>query len=269
MIATLARVAKIVTRQQAATIARTALKVFREQTREITRRGEEIGRLRRQFGIRAMEEITVPGGGREFLDALAEFAAAHKLNLTGELVPPIQSTIGQGYSRTALTLGLDPVDTQFNQGIAAKARAVAEQIVDINGRTRDRTEELLKQYMSEGLHPSEIAARLTADMDAYNKTRALCIGRTEANRAWTQGSIQAIKELGTCTHISVIGCESREPERWDQPSYQEYMYRGESTCNAEDVPIADAENLVFHPNHSATIVPSVFLEDASETRAES
>ena len=52
------------------------------------------------------------------------------------------------------------------------------------------------------------------------------------------------------THVSVIGCEAREP---GSP-----QYRGESTCNIQDVPINDADKLEFHPNHTGTIVPSRF-----------
>ena len=49
-----------------------------------------------------------------------------------------------------------------------------------------------------------------------------------------------------------IGCEAREA---GSPTY-----RGESTCNIEDVPVSDADKLRFHPNHTGTMVPSKFRE---------
>jgi hypothetical protein len=263
MITILARVSRLVQRQQGAAITRTAFKLFKDQIRAITERAVERIRIRRQLGIRsakASELVLAPGDAQEWISVAREFAAEQQIVFVVELAPQIQSTMAQGYSRTAITLGLDPVDTQFNAGLAARARGVAAQIVDIDERTRDRVEVLLGRYIEEGIHPSEVPARLTADMDAFNKARSLTIGRTESNRAWTQGSVQALKELGTCTAVDVIGCESRELERWDQPSYQQFMYQGESTCNIEGVPMHDADKLNFHPNHTGTIVPSAFLE---------
>jgi hypothetical protein len=147
-----------------------------------------------------------------------------------------------------------------NTGLFTRARHIAERIVDINETTRARTETFIKRNLEIGLHPTALAEKLASEMDAFNKTRALTIARTESNRAWTQGTVEAMKEVGTVTHMSIIGCTSREEDRWDSASYQQFMYRGESTCNAQDVPIGDMDGLNFHPNHGGTPVPSRFME---------
>ena len=106
------------------------------------------------------------------------------------------------------------------------------------------------------LAPASCANKRNRPLDealpAFNASRINTIARTETNNAWTRGSVASFQESTTLSHVSVIGCEAREP---NSP-----QYRGESTCNVQDVPVEDAGLLDFHPNHTGTIVPSRFRE---------
>ena len=213
-------------------------------------------------------EISIVADEALWHQAIQEVFAEAKLDISTELVPPIQSVMAQAYSRTSLLLGLANT-TEANQEIASLARTVASRITNISDTTRALFNREINQAMKDGLTVTESAARLRHVMPDIIEWRVNMIARTELNSAWTKGSIESMRQSNQLTHVSVIGCESREEDRWRQPSYQRFMYHGESTCNIEDVPVTDADSLQFHPNHTGTIVPSKFRnEDGSSTELE-
>ena len=106
---------------------------------------------------------------------------------------------------------------------------------------------------------AETAKYLRGNFPERSRNRISTIARTELGQAADEGRKQSMKDLGTVTHVSVIGCEAREAA---SPTY-----RGESTCNIEDVPIGDMDTLEFHINHTGTIVPSRFAGEEVEEDA--
>jgi hypothetical protein len=190
-------------------------------------------------------------------DALAD----EDVKLVAELEPAEQSIISQGYSRTA---GLIQVPEQrgINEIIAREAKQVAAQVTRINETTRRQMEQVIRKSIANGDSVTDTARALHEDFPSVLGHRSVTIGRTESMRAWNQGSVRAFQGSGAVTHVSVIGCTSREYGSWFTPSYLQYMFnagRGlESTCNIQDVLVTDADKLNFHPNHTGTIVPSKF-----------
>jgi hypothetical protein len=249
------RLAKITQRKAIPVVARKAMELFRHQLEQVIRRVH--GRL----GIRSAKAeavtISLPQHESMWMRALEEVFAEQDVEIVTELVPPVQSVMAQAYNRVSVLLGHE-ADAVVNQRIARQARELASQIVQINDTTRRIFQREIIQSIKDGLSVSQTAERLRELLPKFERGRISTIARTETNSAWTQGSVAAFQQSDTLTHVSVIGCESRERERWNSPSYQQFMWRGESTCNIQDVPILDADKLRFHPNHTGTLVPSRF-----------
>jgi hypothetical protein len=263
MIRTLHRVSRIARAQATSGIVRSVTSAFREQIDTVLER----------FAARTrVNVVVVPRGSSMFkadiflpqhedmiLDILNQVLAETGDDVTAKIVPGVQSTLAQGYSKTSILLGQTP-DPRANIGLQRRAQGLASRITNISQTTRTRFQTILKTAVKEGWSVPETATAIQERLPRIQAARALTIARTELNNAWTQGAVQSYRESKTLTQVSVIGCESREQDRWDEPSYQQYLYRGESTCNIQGVPVADMDKLEFHINHTGTMVPSGFVE---------
>jgi hypothetical protein len=170
--------------------------------------------------------------------------------------PDLQGTMAQGYSRTHAMMGTEP---PVNPPVwSTEVERFAQQVTRVNDTTRQNIEATIRRGLESGQTIGEIAGQLVDDAAGIAQRRAITIARTEIGRAWANGAIRSMIEGGAVSHVSVIGCQSREEARWGDLSYQPYLYRGESTCNIKDVPIEDALDLEWHPNHTGTVVPSRF-----------
>jgi len=143
-------------------------------------------------------------------------------------------------------------ETAGNQRLAREARDIAQRITGINDTTRKQFERAIQNAIGQGMTVTETAQFLVDKFPDMAESRIRTIARTELNGAYAKGSVASYLQSDVVAHVSVIGCEAREP---GSPTY-----RGESTCNIQDVPVVDADNLQFHPNHTGTIVPSGFRE---------
>ena len=182
-----------------------------------------------------------------------------------ELTPPVQSVMSQGYSKTSIILGHEGGDPDRAVVFRQESAEIARRIMGLNDTTKDRVNGMIDQAIREEWSHGELAQRISEAAPDMASGRAMTIARTELNRAWARGSIEAMAEGGEVTHISVIGCQSREPESWNKDHYQEFMFDAdgrspESTCNISDVPIRFADQLVWHPNHTGACVPSRFAD---------
>ena len=249
------RLAQLTQRKALPHVAATAKRIMREQMRKVVERA--MGRAPKKAPT--FLEIIMPQHEALWMQALDEVFRETGIEATMELMPPIQSVMGRAYSTTNMLLAQDG-DLTGRQRLAREARDIALRITAINDTTRKQFERVIRNAIDEGATVTETARRLTDDFPAMAGSRIGTIARTELNNAYTKGAVTSYQESSTVTHVSVIGCESRELDRWGQPSYLPYEYRGESTCNIEDVPVSDADKLRFHPNHTGTMVPSRFRE---------
>jgi hypothetical protein len=251
MLLTITRVAKIIQKQATADVARTMAKLFDEQLKEI------VARVTRSKSVAAKADITLAFDQHETLwkQAIDDVLKSSNTQVVSRIFPPIQSVMAQGYSKVGILLGQDATPDMAAR-IARQARGIAEDVTRVTETTRRILTDQVRRSIQAGQSVAETA---TAIQDAVPKifgNRALTIARTELNKAWTQGAVKSFQESETLTHISVIGCEAREPS---SP-----QYRGESTCNIIDVPVGDAGILEFHINHTGNMVPSRFRnEDGS------
>lgn len=258
MIAAMHRAALITQRQQQSGIVRDTARAFTKQIEEVIRRFESASGFGRR-NVKVSGDIFLPAHEDLVLEILNDVLRETGAEVTAEILPGIRSTLDQGYSKTSIFLAQDP-KMRDNPNLQRRARELAARITNISETTRKRFQTVLKQSVRERLSVPQAVKLIREKLPKIQANRALTIARTELNRAWTDGAIQAFQESKTLTLVSVIGCESREEDRWDSPSYQPYLYRGESTCNIQDVPVADADKLEFHINHTGTLVPSGFIE---------
>lgn len=245
MIVALSRVARLTQRRATPTLAMAALGVFKGQLREI------IGLATRKH-VKAIENATGQHGALwdQAIDDVMGAGAAKEM--ASAIMPPIQSVMAQGVSKTAILLGLDPEDVSKN--VTRQSRKIAERITKISDTTRKKIVRIVTNSIENGDSIVETANKLEAAGNEIFSSRAMTIARTELSNAWAIGAADTFKTSETITHLSVIGCEKRETDN-------QWQYKGQSTCNFPDLPITELDafmEISFHPNHTGTIVPSGF-----------
>lgn len=204
----------------------------------------------------AIDEITVTVADEDiWVEAFNQVMAGAGNMLEAELTPILNSVAQQGFSKTSLVLGIQPDPIASNR-FANYTREVGQRITQIDETTRRQFAEAVGDAMAEeGSTIRDVSDAIRDRMKQFTEPRLATIARTETQNVWTAGSLASMKLVPGIRSIDVIGCESREMDRWNQPSYQQFMWQGESTCNIEGVAIADAHSLNFHPNHTGTMVP--------------
>lgn len=247
LITTLHRLAIMTQRKAAPHVARIAKAIMRRQMQEVV----AIATRHIRPGKSGLVDIMLPDHAAVWMRALNDVFQNAGIEATIELMPPIQSVMGQGYSKTGALL-VQEADAAAHQRLATESRDIARRITGLNDTTRNQFERVIGSAIRDELSLSDTARQLVENFPDMSSSRILTIARTELNNAWTRGSVVSLQESETVTHVSVIGCQARE-ERSPQ-------YRGESTCNIEDVPVFDAHLLEFHPNHSGVLVPSRFRD---------
>lgn len=254
LIGAIDRLAKLTQHKARPVVAKIALDIFNDQLEQVI--ALVVGRP----GLRSVKDpvtIALPQNEALWARAIEAVFADRGGEISTRLMPPIQSVMGQAYSRVSVLLGQETSAT-VNQRIARQAREIAEKIRRIDETTKKLFRREIEQSIKDGQTVTETAQRLRDTIPQMERNRINTIARTETSNAWNKGSVAAYQDSATLTHCSVVGCESREEDRWGDPSYQPFLYRGESTCNIRMVPVTDIDKLVFHPNHTGVMVPAAF-----------
>lgn len=254
MILTLARVAKITQRRAAPGLAQNCKAMFRGQIHEINRRVLSWSRSTRTAKAPTSVTLDLPQNAELWVEAMNEVFADAGLDAIATILPPVQSVMGQAYSKTSIILGQEP--DEVARIVTTQSRSIARKITAISETTRKRITAKVVESIEAGLTVVETAQALEDAAPEIYGNRSLTIARTELNNAWTKGTLLAMGESRTITHFSVIGCEAREA---NSP-----QYNGESTCNIQDIAINETEEFLavgFHPNHTGNIIPSRFRND--------
>jgi len=195
-----------------------------------------------------------------WLRAMNEVFAATGGMLEAELMPVLTSVAARGYSQTREVMGLPP-DLPRAQSFRDATARIGDRITKIDDYTRTKVRDKIRAAMEEsGATIRDVADAVQETMSGITDSRVAVIARTESANVWNAGSTTAMQQVPGLLTVDVIGCESREQERWGDPSFSQYLYRGEGTCNIRGVPIADAPQLRFHPNHTGAIVPGSFAD---------
>ena len=210
---------------------------------------------------RGKEIFTMNPDGHEemWMGALDTVMRENDLGFINANRATVQSVVASSYDATRSLLWKPDNESaehraRVSQAALSKRTArVASRISGMNDTTRNTFNRILVRSIGEGNTVAETAKILREEFPRQSRNRVSTIARTELGQAADEGRKQSLKDVGTVTHVSVIGCEAREA---NSPTY-----RGESTCNIEDVPIEDVDELEWHPNHTGTIVPSRFVGD--------
>jgi hypothetical protein len=202
----------------------------------------------------ATYEVDIPVGvhGSLWASAIDQVLREQGLEFESIMTSSIQSTADTARNSTLGLLGVGRSamgQARNNQ----RVRGMAAKVTAINETTRARLhKELEKGIFKDDLTVADMVKRLRKKFPEIAAGRIPTIARTEMGRAADEGRKQGLKESGVVKFVSVVGCEAREP---GSPTY-----RGESTCNIENVPIGDVDQLDFHINHTGTIIASAFQE---------
>jgi len=168
------------------------------------------------------------------------------------------------FTKTAELLGYRAQATS-QTALVRKIGEMAEDSESLTGtsqrRLNDRVDrEIQRIGEADGDVPAiAVADRLQNEIGKMVDGRVPTISRTEAGRAADIGRIEALQQSGVVTHVSVVGCcciEATSP-----------TYRGIPTCNIQNVPIEDASQLTFHPNHQGMIIPSRLVDSPGRAPA--
>lgn len=260
MIMAMHRASTIIRRQAQAEVVRRASKTFQYALSEIVGRFLYLDRGMSRRSAKASDlDIFLEADKRIFLDVVDQVLKDSGSKIRASVIGPVRSVMDQGYSKTSILTAHKPIAN--NAELAKRALKIGDKITNVSERTRNAIIKVLDQAVQEKLSVRDTMLRIKAKIPKINDQRALTIARTELGNAWYQGAVQSFKESSTVTEVTIIGCESIEQDRWDQPSYQQYMYNGASTCNAKDIPVRDLDGLNFHPNHTGSPVPTGFRED--------
>ena len=225
--------------------ARTARSVMDNQIEAIVRRVTG----RKSLGGTSVDEMTMIW--LTAADTVIE-EMRHETDL--RLEPEIESVHRAGWDATTSLLSGEPKEWP---GMTTKDIArLARLITGIDRTTKQQVRNvILRLVREEGATTGGVADGIMEVMGGISRSRAMTIARTEMGTALTAENAHVFANSGLVTHVSVIGCQEREP---NSPHY-----RGESTCNIQDVPIAELDALMevgWHPNHTGTLVPSGFAE---------
>jgi hypothetical protein len=165
--------------------------------------------------------------------------------------PTVQSVSARAASRTAIFLGAS-ASAQASVNILRRSTVLAQQVTRINETTRHQLVAAVRRTMDEGMTIAESVRSVRETVPQIARARIPTIARTEIGRAVDEGVKEMMKASGSVSHVSVIGCTAREPS---SP-----QWRGESTCNIQNVPIEFVDELEFHPNHTGAIVATGFRD---------
>lgn len=133
-----------------------------------------------------------------------------------------------------------------------RTNRIADLVTNITETTRNRMRRYFESKLAGEATIYEAVQDFSSQFPEIEQWRVNTIVRTEMGRAADEGTKEALRNASTVSEVSVVGCEARED---NSP-----QYRGESTCNIQNVPVQDIDLLEFHPNHTGAIVPSGFFD---------
>lgn len=192
-----------------------------------------------------------------FETALDNVMQEYPIQAAQWLIPMLQDGARIGYRRTSELLNQEAVQAVENAMFGNTDR-IASRITSIGETTRDKFRQVISDAAKEGMPVGGLAEEIYKRFEDVSLGRVPTIARTEMMNAYNDGSVAAFKASSTVTHVSVIGCMSRERDKWNDPAWQQFMWRGEATCNIEDVSVVDCDKLQFHYNHTGCMVASKF-----------
>lgn len=236
------------TTKNARMLARTLKALIERILYEIADRMEDIAELSEKKQVYAYQrKNTVLSGvwGNVISEVLRDFSG----DVQEAVQPYMQSTADDVVDKGRQLLG-STVNRTDTTTINNSVRQAAREITSVPNTIRDRINRIIQREYDKGSSVFDTIAAVRRQTPSLAAGRIATIVRTELGRAADIANIQAAME-GTCTHMSVIGCETIE---------RTYTYRGLPTCNIQNVPINECMNVRFHPNHTGCWVPSAFRQ---------
>lgn len=173
------------------------------------------------------------------------------------MVRPIyQSLIDRSYSRSRFLLG--EANGLGNPALAVRNEKLLKDVSLSQEATQRMAEFRIQQAFERadlfriGVSWTEAVAAMRNSVEEriLAPSRLSTFSRTEGSRAVDEGIKETFKKSQIITTASVVGCKAVEP---NIPTY-----RGEPTCNIQEVPTYDIDLVEFHINHTGAWIASGF-----------
>lgn len=198
--------------------------------------------------------VSEQGPGRNYLLALWLLAMEQALKTSSIQIalvatPVVQSVVQDVYVKIMTLLGVSANKVQVTL-MTNRAKAIAQSLESITQTTTDKMSSVIEASVLAGASMQGIVEALRNKMTSIVSGRVNTIVRTEMGRAADEAAMSAYTDSKAVSHVSVVGCQAIEA---GIPSFA-----GVPTCNIQNVPVAQARRLRFHPNHTGIIVPSAF-----------
>lgn len=156
-------------------------------------------------------------------------------------LPTIITTALANYQKVSETLGNKPRPGMLSE-VKDRINASGRYLLGVLNTTKNRVLDSVKKAARAGWGPRRLINYVKSNIKKIVGQRATTASRTEAVRATNIGTTLAAKHAWNISHMSVVGCSMIEP---NGP-----LYRGIPTCNIQNVPTNDANEVEFHPNHT-------------------
>lgn len=139
---------------------------------------------------------------------------------------------------------------ELDKIITRKADKLCSKVTRISETTRKRMRKFFKDNIEGKATVREMIEKMKSEFKSIERSRIPTIVRNELSVAANEAQILSFKNTKTLTHCSVVGCQAVED---DGPKY-----KGFPTCNLQNVPVEDLEEVEFHINHTGSWVPTGF-----------
>jgi SPP1 gp7 family putative phage head morphogenesis protein len=121
----------------------------------------------------------------------------YQQQLTDELTALWTDTMRQSFADSASVMGMNIAWDVANPRVQDTISGLAERVVMIDDSTKNMVRAAVARQTSEGRTMDQLAADIRAgNVEAFSKSRAVTIARTESAVAYSQGSVLAYRDAG-------------------------------------------------------------------------
>ena len=228
------------------------LDAFEENAKTIARR-TRIGKRAVGDDEWSPEEIAL---ALILMEDAIRFAFSNPAQIRSAARPIYQSLIDRSYSRSRFLLG--EANGLGNPSLASRNEKMLKNLSLLQQSTQRMAEYRIQKAFERadlfrlGVSWTDAIAamRQTIKERILSPSRLTTIARTEGGRSVDEGIKETFKKSKIVSTASVVGCKAVEP---NIPTY-----RGEPTCNIEEVPYYDVDAVEFHINHTGAWIASGF-----------
>ncbi len=145
-------------------------------------------------------------------------------------------------SNPSVVASINRLGTQITGGVTIDGT-----VISVNNTTRKEIAKLVLKAKEENWNLNQLQSAIQNKFEQFAGWRARRIARTESRIAWDAGAELSYRNLGV-KRVDVVGCVGLSTQIGGEEA--------NSDCGVQNIPLAQASILRFHPNHAGTLAPS-------------